>query len=498
MTHSWQFWHRWLGVFSCIGLILWGLSGISHPIMTRVQPVPAAFQPPVQHLDLKAAIAPAQLLPQHGIHTLNQLSVHVLDGKPAYRVVTDMRKPALWLDAKSGQRIEHADRDYAIQLARHYTHWRERKVADARWITGFSTQYPAVQRLLPVWQITFEGDDRPRAYIDNSQMRLATLSDRTRDLFSAWFHFGHNWGFLDGVPSLQVPLAGLVLSAILISAISGLLLALRRRGGRQHGVRRVHRQLGLAVALATLLLASSGLLHLMVSAEQAQRAVPVASSTITLADLQAAPWQALTEQPLRQLTLLQLGGKPYWLWQASSAAAPRSQVGVLAQESKPAKAVHGKAALGKDAHAEHGGHASHGSLPNAWAADQPVVFDLPMLAIARLQLAMLTGRPVADFGHTSVVQRFGGEYGFIFKRLPVVRIDSLLADGQHYYIEPATGVLAAQIEPMDRFEGWVFAYLHKWVFADANKTLRDLLVSLFALGNVMLGVLGMVLFLRKK
>ncbi|HEY0268319.1 MAG TPA: hypothetical protein VGC12_03695, partial [Methyloradius sp.] len=49
---NWSFWHRWLGLVTCVGILLWGISGLSHPIMTRLQPVPVQFMPPVQHLGL--------------------------------------------------------------------------------------------------------------------------------------------------------------------------------------------------------------------------------------------------------------------------------------------------------------------------------------------------------------------------------------------------------------------------------------------------------------
>jgi hypothetical protein len=94
------------------------------------------------------------------------------------------------------------------------------------------------------------------------------------------------------------------------------------------------------------------------------------------------------------------------------------------------------------------------------------------------------------------VTRFGGEYGFVFKRLPVQRV--LMADRVRYYVETSSGEIAARIGPADALEGWAFAYAHKWdglkhlVGADA----RDAIVALFALGNALTAALGLVLFTR--
>ena len=30
--------HKWLGVVTCVGVVLWGVSGILPPIMSRLQP----------------------------------------------------------------------------------------------------------------------------------------------------------------------------------------------------------------------------------------------------------------------------------------------------------------------------------------------------------------------------------------------------------------------------------------------------------------------------
>ncbi|MEZ0332026.1 MAG: hypothetical protein ACAH07_10915, partial [Methylophilaceae bacterium] len=65
------------------------------------------------------------------------------------------------------------------------------------------------------------------------------------------------------------------------------------------------------------------------------------------------------------------------------------------------------------------------------------------------------------------------------------------------YIEPETGALAAQIRDIDATEGWSFAYLHKWEFANYNKDFRDILVALFVLGNLCTALLGIWLFTKK-
>ena len=45
-------WHRRIGIVACVGVLLWCISGLMHPIMSRLNPRPVQFMPPAQVLDL--------------------------------------------------------------------------------------------------------------------------------------------------------------------------------------------------------------------------------------------------------------------------------------------------------------------------------------------------------------------------------------------------------------------------------------------------------------
>ena len=90
------------------------------------------------------------------------------------------------------------------------------------------------------------------------------------------------------------------------------------------------------------------------------------------------------------------------------------------------------------------------------------------------------------------------EYGFAFKRLPVVRISYDTPEKTNLYIETATSRLAAKVENADRYEGYSFAILHKFLFMDwAGKNIRDIVMMLSALGVFTVSTIGLVLFLKK-
>jgi len=490
MRFNWMVWHRRLGLITCIGILLWGISGFSHPIMSHLQPAPVAFTPPAQSFDLSGALTVHEVLAAHAIDKVQRIAVVNLDNKPYYRISIDSNQPARYFSLQSGSELKGGDRLYAGMLASHYTGLPLDSISNSRLITKFSDDYHAVNRLLPVWRIEFAGNSHLRAFIDTDQSRLSTLVDDTRYNLTRLFSLGHNWSFADDAPFLQLSIMTLVLGIALFSACSGLYLFFKRgRNAKErltnNPIKRWHRRLGLAVALSTLLFASSGAFHLVMSFKQARDAIEVAApETILTSQLSGKVWQRLALEPVAKLDLISNAGKPMWLIHRAGATMPHAQVGVLAQ-----------------AH-DHHGHENHHTpdeVPEVLllAADGTESDSPGIMQLAEVQAASYAGLPIRDIVKTDLIAQFGDEYGFIFKRLPVVRVQFTAPGNPRYYIEPATGVLASKVEDIDALEGFTFAYFHKWNFGEINKDFRDVLVMLFALGNIIVALMGAILFSRR-
>ena len=82
---------------------------------------------------------------------------------------------AEYFDSRSGQLITDGEQQDAKRLAIWYTGLAKQQIVSTELITEFSDDYPSVNRLLPVWRVSF--DNGLRAYVDPSQSRLATLSN---------------------------------------------------------------------------------------------------------------------------------------------------------------------------------------------------------------------------------------------------------------------------------------------------------------------------------
>ncbi len=488
LVNVWLYWHRWIGVIACIGMVLWGLSGASHPIMTRLQPVPKHMMPPLQLVDLSAAKALPQVLSDHHIAQFNHISLATLAGVSYYRVSLPKQAEALYLDVVNGVSQSGLESAHAIDLACYYTGLPASAVKAVRKIDTFETDYHPVNRLLPVWRVDFEAEGDLRAYVDTEQSRLATLVDNRRAWLTAWFQFGHQWSFMQAAGVLQLVAATLVLALILASAMTGLSLYIRQAATARYRLPRFslqwwHRQLGLWVAMVILLLASSGLWHLWQSDAQQHRPSLVTQYVVNSAALNSSLWQQFiglySQTNVRKLDIYGQHDQLFWQVIHAGEALPTAQVAAMHQ--------HG-----------HAKSSAPMSTPALYGSSGTQLKTLNAAGYASLWMAHLAGLPNQPLQQVAWITHFANEYGFIFKRLPVLKLQTTAHDGQRWYVEPATGTVAAAINQVDGLEGFVFAYLHKWSLQSLPKDLRDAIAVLAALLIAAMGIMGGILFAKAR
>lgn len=498
--------HRLIGLVAVLPVLLWGLSGLSHPILTRLQPQPAAMTPPPALLAAvpaaeRAGLPPLSgLLAGQGVAQVERARLMQWNGRPVWQLTLPAVAERRYLDAHSGAVLDGLDRELAVVLARHYTGEASRAIASVTLVSEFSDDYLYVNRLLPVWRVEFAGGDRLRAFVETSPLRLATLDNTLKSRFGTLFRNLHSWMFI-GNERLRDALMTVFLLAAFGSALGGLWLYghfLRREavGERLRPARRWHRRIGLVAAVGALMFSGSAMLHLWLLDKSRHEAAPWPHSG------EALPAAALTLAPAQlpmgegeSLQLLAMDGAPVW------------------QLSPPARAMVGKTAhAGHDAHSSHkhgqgGAHAGHGAQRGGVKpAEQDRYFTAAGELIesgpethARLLATTHTGLPAERITQVEKITRFEGEYGFINKRLPVYRVGYDTKDKLAVFVETVSGVTAAEVRAPQRVEGWSFAYLHKWTFLDPlGKDLRDALAGLMALLIVVTVLLGLRLVLRRR
>lgn len=495
--------HRWVGLLAVLPVVLWGLSGLSHPVMSRLQPQPAAMMPPVGLSSgfvakEMASVRPlSALLPGQGIHAVRQARLLRWQGRMVWQLTLPGQAERIYVDAESGMVVPDADKALAVSLARHFAGEPDRRITGVELITRFSDDYPYVNRLLPVWRVAFAGDDGLSAYVETSPLRLATLNNSLKSGFGRVFRTLHSWSFIRNEAVRDTAMT-IFLSLAFFSSLGGLWLygffwRKPESGERASPLRRWHRRLGVLVAVSTLAFTGSAILHVQLLDKGSNESVPrlLPDQLLNADNLNWVP-HAIGLMANEQLDIVPVAGQAVVRASAQSA----SMVGRKGNGAMPA------AQAGADHahhHDDHGGNKPAASGERYFAAGSGALLVDGAQQHARVLAAAFAGLPEVQVAGAELVTRFAGEYGFINKRLPVWKVDFRTPDNLTLYVETTSGVQATEVRDVQRFEGFSFAYLHKWNFLDGiGKDGRDVLLGVFALLNVVVVVLGAWLWLRRR
>lgn len=495
--------HRWIGLLAALPVILWGLSGLSHPVMTRLQPQPVVMTPPQGmlngfSLEQLAGVRPlAQLLQTSAMKKISRARLLNWQGEALWQITLPGQAERRYIRASDGALLPGLDEKIAVVLARHYAGEPTRVIRSVQLVTQFSSDYPYINRLLPVWRVEFTQGNHLRAFVETSPLRLATLDNDGKALFGKIFRSLHSWAFIKN-ETLRDGLMTLFLAAAFLCSAGGLWMygfywRKPESGERTASSRRWHRRLGLAAAVTTFTFTGSAILHLQWldkgSNEQAPSAV---DQSLPVEDLMLAPAD-LPVQENEQIEILPVADQAMIRLSAPSSF----MVGKKGHAAMPAVAEsphehHGHTADGQVAALKKPADARYFSARDGHGLVAGEEWQAKNLAatFAGVALDKITG--------AEQIRKFDGEYGFVNKRLPVWKVSVGTVDHLALYVETGTGIKAAEVNDRQRLEGLSFAYLHKWIFLDViGKNGRDFLLGLFALLNAVVACLGLVLWWRR-
>lgn len=479
---SWLFrYHRWFGVVACVAIMMWGASGVMHPIMSRLNPTPVNMQPPQAEVVVHAAVPPSEVLSRADITEVSALRVMAWNDASYYQVSLPGQAQRRYFEVNSGTELVEGDAKYAEYLARHFIGDAQSKLRSESLVTKFDDDYLDINRLLPVYRVDLEREDGLRAYVETNPPRVSALADDRKVMLASLFRIMHNWAFMQGVDGLRMTLISVLLFVALLSALSGIWMYVYmwKRGTlkSQHlPLRRWHRTVGILVSLSVLLFVVSAEWHLLGS--KSRTIQPVLDSHIPVAQI-GLPY-IVQHGGWSKINLVQVDGHgAYQLTPIQQRAAPSMSVAEHDHSVKPVEKKTEQQVVYVDS--------ASGVVLND--ADRKLAIQLS---------AHFSGLSEDKVFNLSRVSKFEGEYGFLNKRLPVWRVEYTTPDHLTYYVETATGTLASIVRDADRAEGWSFSYLHKYHWLDfAGKDVRDFVMGLFGLGNLIIASLGLWLFTRR-
>ncbi|MDG2264855.1 MAG: PepSY domain-containing protein [Candidatus Marinamargulisbacteria bacterium] len=462
-------WHRWLGWTGGIALLVFALSGITHPIMTWTSPRPVTYRAPTAPISGSAVTQMAHHLNQQGVTKARRVKLVPTQAGLAIQITHDPLQPRTYIDMATGHQLPPTtDADYAVWLARHYTGLANAPVTDRSIQTHFDSAYPWVNRLLPVYRITLDHTPKTTVFIDTELGALASITTPWKTRLQGLFRALHTWQWLDRFNHTRLLLmSGLLLSLIGLS-LSGIGLIVFIRRPHTSRRRRIHRSLSILIWIPLLMFSSSGFYHLLHHGLFPSIPEPIVADWMAIPPVPAGPMHT-PKSLLTSVTLVQGPGNTLlYRLDRPSPSRPNAHPFDGQPTHQPAWYIN----------AHQGNH-------------EPSITDSTLVEFYANRY--MNHAPILD---TQRLTRFSALYDFRNKRLPVFQLT--YAD-RHIFIDPKTGTLVEQLYQTDRYERLSFSTLHKWNFLTpwTGRSIRDTLMISFLLISIFSAGIGFWLLLKR-
>lgn len=444
--------HRALALFGFAAMLLWGASGLLHPGLTTFGVQQAVFAPPQRALNLNQALPFQQLLKQTGIEQAQSVRLAVGESANLLQVTESQFAPRRYFDLNTGLELPNHDPVYAAFLARHYLNVPYAEIAKVERIDTFSNDYPSVNRLLPVYRVQFDRPDGLNAYVYTETASLAAVSDNTKHRVQTAFQWLHTWSWMPkAAETPRVLLIAMLVGVLFMMACSGLaMLVLIRRKVRAAGAKGWHRIAGYVLVVPVLMFSFSGVYHVVQHGWPEEQSKLAMRPAIQLQNLDFAihsSWAEITRD-LQVTGLSLVANQNGELLYRLALPNPKNGLPDNAQAIRTAR-FDGVQPTGPAVYL----NAKTGIL---WQdGDREMAHQLAQLH---------TGLPREAVQQVSLVTRFGGDYDFRNKRLPVWKFEYGAPLNASVFVDTATGVLADITLNSAKPEIWSFSMLHKWSF----------------------------------
>lgn len=474
-------WHQWLGWTGGLALLLFALSGMTHPLMVWTGPKAASFFPPQTTMNATHAQALPEILSRHDIKQAIMVKIVPTAKKPVLQVTEYEDKARRYFDLDSGEELKGYDETQAIWLARYYTGLKETPITSIHFQTTFDDAYPWVNRLLPVYRIQFDTEDNRTAFIYTELGAMAGLTNDWKTTLQGIFKAVHTWNWLEDFEHGRVVLMLVLLVSLFGLAATGTAMVFLMKNRKMESQRKWHRFIAYAVWLPLLAFSASGTYHLLHYAYGENHRGLRLSAPLNLSPTQFGDNHAWFEQHgkliLNGLSLVQ-GEDGNILYRLSI---PQGRPGMpIAKQQRFDGTPIEKEALYIDA--------SNGVEIATY--DQEKVLLLASQYLNVEEKNVLSVKPV---------KRFDMHYDFRNKRLPVWEVNLDTPQGDKVFIDPATAMLVDRISTAERYESYSFSFLHKWNFLSPfiGRQPRDIMIVVFLLLAVISTIFGYRMLLKK-
>ncbi len=460
-------WHKWISLVMFIPILLWGLSSLLHPIRRLTKPTIATHILAPAPLDIRTLVFnPDEVMNRYGIEKVRNVRIIKMNGQHYYQfklTASDVR----YFNVVTAEELPRGEQRYAEYLAHQYLGDEHLVVSGIEFVEAFNDEYTAIKRFLPVWRVNFKRDDGLRLYIDTESARLAASVNDLRAELQWWFGVLHNWSYLDKGSLPRIVVFLLAMLAMFILSVTGIVLygvwykCLKKSVQRNKAY--YHRTIGMLISLSMLMFSFSGGMHVWHKLTPDDRYLKMSENDFLGSDLSMPLKQAIEgvkpQDPVKEISLVMISNEPYFRF-------------VHMKVNQAASYVH--------------------SQTGESLLEADVLY-------ARQMASQLSGLKTTQISVVKPITQFSSEYGFMDRRMPVMQVKFNAEGNPAYYIDLATGKLAAMVNDSKRFEKFTFRMFHMWHFADVlSKNGRDVLIAIFILLNILVVLLGMSMYLSKR
>jgi len=514
-------WHRTTSLMIAIPVLLWAISGFMHPIMTSFRPKVGTQFIPAKAIDSNQIRMPLQdALVKNNIATIKNFRMVQMAGNTFYQVQLPATNVLQYISTKTGKLLKNGDYLYARNLAKQFLQGTNNKnvtlsaqnvstaihdccenataaimndtsgakITSVELIEKFTNEYKNINRLLPVYKVSFDRTDGIQLYVETVQDRFAFAMDNQRKIFDTLFSWFHTWSWLSFLGKGRFIVEALFCLLAFATTIMGLYIFFITSSKKTSSnsivkARNNHRFTSLIFSIFTLMFTASGAFHALEKLSNDDRDTYFINHQFkaNAIEMNFSKIAAIIHpKVITNISLVEINKENYWqVFTQKPFDSTQKKV-----DTKP------RADIMKDK-----------SVPPPSTIYIRTNDYQPLLNGERKYASYLASsfskHAEKDTTSLAIITKFEGEYGFVNKRLPVWQVNYPFNSNQRWYVETSTGKLAAKVNDNDLIEGFSFAFLHKHHFLDfAGKTVRDFSTMFAAMSQIIMVTIGLILWRR--
>ncbi len=466
--------HKIIAWVGGIALLFFAISASMHLLMTWTGPQAVRFMPPATLITAEMTAKIPEILKNANLKNPILVKITPSATEPLLQVTLAEKKPREYYSLKTGVKIKNGDEEQARFLAAYYSGLPAERIKKLTFQTEFDGAYDPINRLIPVYKVTFDTEDRLTYYIHTELNAIASVNNQYKNTIQNIFRIFHTFSFLDGTGSGRVIVMSLLLFSIIGMCVTGFMMIFTVKKRKiTDKTRYVHRLIANIIWFPLFAFAVSGLWHLLhyeyvdsVRGLRLAEPMKISPEKLTALSLPGDLPGEMKDIKLNAVNLLEYQNAFYY---RLSVAASEPTGGVtrnkrfdgLLTEAAPV-------------------------YLNAYTGERATLTDQ---ALTKAYAENYLGTKIVN---NEIVTHFGPHYDFRNKRLPVYEAVADHPAGDRVFIDPQTGMLVDQLPNAARYEGYSFSFLHKWNMLAPliGREKRDALIAAFLFLTLGLTICG--------